>query len=43
MNQLNISNRFTKECKVKFPFVAAGMAFIGSTTDLAITVCEGAL
>lgn len=40
MNQLNISNRFTKEYKVKFPFVAAGMAFIGSTPDLAIAVCE---
>ncbi|MBC7936695.1 MAG: nitronate monooxygenase [Rhizobacter sp.] len=40
MNPLIISNRFTKEYKVKFPFVAAGMAFIGSTPDLAIAVCE---
>lgn len=35
-----ISTRLTKEYKVKFPFAAAGMAFIGSTPDLAIAVCE---
>jgi len=40
MNNSIISTRLTKEYKIKFPFVAAGMAFIGSTPDLAIAVCE---
>ena len=40
MIQQTISTRLTKEYKVKFPFVAAGMAFIGSTPDLAIAVCK---
>lgn len=40
MNDSFISTRLTKEYKIKFPFVAAGMAFIGSTPDLAIAVCE---
>jgi NAD(P)H-dependent flavin oxidoreductase YrpB (nitropropane dioxygenase family) len=37
---MNITTRFTKEYKIKFPFAAAGMAFVGSTTDLAIAVCN---
>jgi len=40
MNNTFISTHLTKKYKVKFPFVAAGMAFIGSTPDLAIAVCE---
>lgn len=40
MIRQTISTRLTKEYKVKFPFVAAGMAFIGSTPDLAIAVCK---
>ena len=40
MNNTSISTRLTKKYKVKFPFVAAGMAFVGSTPDLAIAVCE---
>lgn len=39
MTNSNISTRLTKEYNVKFPFVAAGMAFAGSTPDLAIAVC----
>ena len=40
MTNSNISTRLTKEYNVKFPFVAAGMAFAGSTPDLAIAVCK---
>ena len=40
MNNSIISTRLTKEYKVKFPFVAAGMAFIGSTPDLAIAASK---
>lgn len=40
MTNFIISTRLTKEYKIKFPFAAAGMAFIGSTPDLAIAVCE---
>ncbi len=40
MNNSIISTRLTKEYKVKFPFVAAGIGFIFSTPDLAIAVCE---
>jgi len=40
MKNAFISTRLTRKYKVKFPFVAAGMAFIGSTPDLAIAVCE---
>ncbi len=35
-----LSTRLTKEYNVRFPFASAGMAFIGSTPDLAIAVCE---
>lgn len=40
MGNTSISTRLTKKYKIKFPFVAAGMAFVGSTPDLAIAVCE---
>src|SRR5258706_1238464 len=40
MNKSNISTRLTELYKVKFPFVAAGLAFAGSTSDLAIAVCK---
>jgi enoyl-[acyl-carrier protein] reductase II len=40
MTNSNISTRLTIEYNVKFPFVAAGMAFAGSTPDLAIAVCK---
>lgn len=40
ITNMTMSTRFTKEYKVKFPFAAAGMAFIGSTPDLAIAVCK---
>jgi NAD(P)H-dependent flavin oxidoreductase YrpB (nitropropane dioxygenase family) len=40
MNNPIISNRFTETYNVKFPFAAAGMAFVGSTPDLAIAVCN---
>ncbi len=40
MNNKIISTRFSKEYKVKYPFASAGMAFVGSTTDLVIAVCN---
>lgn len=40
MNKKIISTRFTKEYKTDHPFVSAGMAFIGSTTSLALAVCR---
>jgi len=40
MDNSIISTCLTKKYNVKFPFVAAGMAFVGSTPDLAIAVCE---
>lgn len=38
MDKNSISTRLTRDYKVEFPFVAAGMAFVGSTPDLAIAV-----
>ncbi len=38
MNHPTISTRLTKEYNVRFPIVSAGMAFAGSTPDLAIAV-----
>jgi NAD(P)H-dependent flavin oxidoreductase YrpB (nitropropane dioxygenase family) len=40
MNNFIIPTRLTKSYNVKFPFAAAGMAFAGSTPDLAIAVCK---
>jgi NAD(P)H-dependent flavin oxidoreductase YrpB (nitropropane dioxygenase family) len=40
MDKRIIATRLTKTYKVQFPFVAAGMGFIGSTPALAISVCE---
>jgi NAD(P)H-dependent flavin oxidoreductase YrpB (nitropropane dioxygenase family) len=40
MSNKIISTRFSKEYKIKYPFASAGMAFVGSTTDLAIAVCN---
>ena len=40
MSEQIISTRFTKEYKVKFPFASAGLAFIGSTPDLAVAVAR---
>jgi NAD(P)H-dependent flavin oxidoreductase YrpB (nitropropane dioxygenase family) len=40
MKKKTISTRLTREYKVQFPFVAAGMGFIGSTPDLGLAVCN---
>ncbi len=40
MDKENISTRLTREYKVEFPFVAAGMGFVGGPPDLGIAVCN---
>jgi len=40
MYKKTVSTRFTEAYKVKFPLVSAGMAFIASTSELALAVCK---